>query len=494
MKHIIKNIITGIMAVSAITSCNSFLDTDPYASIDDTKAIKDYSSAFYALTGTYNSMQNTSYYGRDFVVFGDAATENVIISPNNSNRFIAEAQWSISPTSGDMQTFWAKAYETIYDANKILQAVDNIEATDVQKAAIKAQALSVRALSHFDLVRFFAQSYKGNESLLGVPYMKTTNNYDKPSRNTIQEVYGFIIADLQEAITNFNTVSTSDGSGGDMSGLIGTGLNTTTIAPYAISSWAAKGILARVYMSQQNYTAANPLLNDIITNSGYSILPNDKYVDAWSRAYNNTKNMEFIFAIRNVSDDYGATNCLGYIYIQGGYGDLRAPANLRDLYKSTDIRKTLLFKVGTGTQTSWYFVNKYPGRDGTAALSDIPVLRLSDIYLMYAEAQANIGTLPEAIKYLDKIRMRADASAVATPATTSKDDLLNLIFLERRKELAYEGHYLFDLKRLQKTINSGYRSDNTLYTTINYPNDMLAMPIPQAEMDANTNMVQNPGY
>lgn len=504
MKQMITYIFTGhrarkfrllacIAIASVFSSCNSFLDTDPYASIPDTKAITNYSSAFYALTGTYNTLQSTSYYGRDFIVFGDATTENVIVSPNNSNRFIAEAQWSVTATNADMQSFWSKTYEAIYQANKIIEAIDNIEGTDVQKAAIKAQALTIRALGHFDLVRFFAQSYKGNENLMGVPYMKTTNNYDKPSRNSVQEVYGYVIADLNDAIDNFNTVINSPGSGGDKSGLVGTGLNTTTSAPYFISSWAAKGVLARVYMAMQDYPAAIPVLSDIILNSGYTPLTAANYVDAWSRSYNNAKNVEFIFAIRNLPDDYGATNSLGYIYIQSGYGDLRVPESMQALYSATDIRRSVLFKAGTGSAgTGWTFVNKYPGRDGVLALSDIPVLRLSDIYLMYAEAEAIAGTKTEAITYLDKIRMRADASATATPETISPADLLNLISLERRKELAYEGHYLFDQKRLQLPINSGYRSDNVLYTTIPYPSNKLAMPIPQSEIDANNNMKQNP--
>lgn len=494
MKRTITKILAAVTVLTVTSSCNKFLDTDPYASISDSKAITDYSSAFYALTGTYNTLQSTSYYGRDFIVFGDAATENVIVSPNNSNRFLAEAQWSLTPTNGDMQTFWAKAYEAIYQANKILQAIDNIEATEAQRAAIKAQALAIRAMGHFDLVRYFAQSYKGNESSMGVPYMKTTNNYDKPMRNTVKEVYDFIITDLNDAVSNFNIVINSPGSNGDKSGLVATGLNTNTTAPYFISSWAVKGILARVYMNQQNYTAANTLLSDIITNSGYTPLTATNYADAWTRSYNNAKNVEFMFAIRNLPDDYGATNSLGYIYIQSGYGDLRAPVSIQALYTATDIRKPVLFKAGTSSQAGWTFVNKYPGRDGVLALSDIPVLRLSDIYLMYAEAQANVGTTPEAIKYLDKIRMRADVNAVATPAAISQTDLLDKIFLERRKELAYEGHYLFDLKRLQKIINSGYRSDNTLYAVIPYPSNLLAMPLPQSELDANNNIKQNPGY
>lgn len=150
------------------------------------------------------------------------------------------------------------------------------------------------------------------------------------------------------------------------------------------------------------------------------------------------------------------------------------------------------FATGNYNYDSRYFFSASVRRDGVLALSDIPVLRLSDIYLMYAEAEAVAGTKTGAINYLDKIRMRADASGTATPQTISPADLLNLISLEKRKELAYEGHYLFDQKRLQLPINSGYRSDNVLYTTIPYPSNKLAMPIPQSEIDANNNMKQNP--
>lgn len=484
-------LLLSLIAIISITSCNSFLNTEPYDSLNSETAITNYNSGFYALTGLYNTLQSTSYYGRDFVVFGDAPTDNIIVSPNNSNRFIAQAQWSMTPTNSDVLTFWAKAYQTIFQANMILSAVENIDATAIQKANIKAQALAIRALAHFDLVRYYAQSYSGNSNLLAIPYVTSTDNFLKPNRNTIEEVYTNIIADLQEAITNYNIVSQSSS---DKSGMSGEGLFTTLTTPYAINSWAAKGVLAKVYMAQQNYSAASPILEDIIENSGYTILTNENYVAAWDLSYNNAKNVEFIFAIRNTADDYGATTCLGYIYIQSGYGDLRAPDSLIEQYSATDIRRQVLFTAGTGTQTEWTFVNKYAGRDGTLALSDIPVLRLSDIYLLYSEAEANLNNTTTAIEYLDKIRQRADSKATATPTTISKEALLDSIYLERRKELAYEGHYFFDQKRLQTDINGGYRSDNTLYTTIEYPSNLLTMPIPQGEIDANSNIEQNPGY
>lgn len=471
MKNILK--ITGVLAVVfSSLSCEKFLDQQPASSISDSKAISNYNSALYALNGVYDGLQNTYYYGRDFVVYGDCFTDNTIISPNNSNRFIAEGQWSVTANTADMNYFWSRAYTAIMRANKILALIDNIEASDVQKASIKGQALALRALAHFDLVRFYAQTYSGNENSLGIPYLDKIIVYEKPAREKVSEVYTKIIADLTSAITNLST---------------GASLIT---GPYYINQWAAKAILAKVYMTQLDYDKALPVLDDIVKNSGYSLLSSANYVAAWGKDNNALANNEFLFSVNFKPDDYGATNCLGYIYLQTGYGDLRVPASVVSLFTSTDIRKSL-FIGGTGTSVGWTFCGKYPGKAGTTALSDTPVMRLSDVYLMYAEANAAKNVLTTAITYLDLIRKRADASAASTSPTISQASLLDAIFLERRKELLYEGHYLFDLKRLKKTINSAYKSDNTLYTTITYPSLKLAMPIPQAEIDANSNMVQN---
>jgi hypothetical protein len=181
MKHYIKISIFGI-ALILLCSCKDFLATEPYASISETSAITNYNNAIYALTGTYNTFQSTGYYGRNFVVIGDATTNNIIISPNNSNRFIAEAQWSVGPTNGDMYDLWSDCYQIIDQSNKILTLIDNIDATDIQKASIKAQALTIRAMAHFDLVRIFAQTYKGYESGLGIPYITKSSTFNKPCK------------------------------------------------------------------------------------------------------------------------------------------------------------------------------------------------------------------------------------------------------------------------------------------------------------------------
>jgi hypothetical protein len=460
-----------ILLAGLVVSCNDFLSTKPYASASESSAITDYNSATYALTGVYNSFHSYFYYGRDYLVYGDVFTENTILAASNSGRFLAELQWSVTPTTADLQNIWAQGYNAINSANKILVGVDNINATDVQKAQLKGQALALRALAHFDLVRMFGQRYKDNATTLGIPYMDKSIVYDKPARDSISVDYTKIIRDLNNAIPLLNQAA------------------SLITGPYYIDQWGAKALLARVYMSQLDYVKAKTTLVDIVTNSGYSLLSNTSFTAAWSNTYNTPKT-EFMFVIANRPEDYAATNSLGYIYLQAGYGDLRVSSNLYNLYAATDIRKTAFFIKGTGTQTASNFVNKYPSRAGSSGLSDCPVIRYSDVYLMYAEACANTSDEPTAITYLDLIRKRADPTAVTTAATGQA--LLDAIALERRKELAFEGQYFFDLKRLGKTINSGYNSSNVMYTTISYPNTKLAMPIPQAEMDANPNMKQNP--
>ncbi len=470
MKKILLIILTVCIS---FTSCDDFLTQDPYTTMPEELAITDNITANYALAGIYDEFQSELIYGRKYLVAPEASTENIILSPSNSNRYIAQAQWSLTAGNGDAADMWLYGYSAINAANKILAKVDVIDATEKQKQQIKGEALAIRGMVHLDLIRIFAQAYPGNENGLGIPYMEESIIYDKPSRDNISTVYTKIIRDLSEGASLLQSSEIDNG-------------------PYRINSWTAKALLAKAYMMQLDYTKAKPVLEDIIKNSGYSILTNANYTSAWSKRYNASSKTEFLFAIANLSTDYGATTSLGYIYLQSGYGDLRASANIVALYTDTDVRKAAFFTPGTGTAAGWTMVNKYPSRDGTSGLSDVPMVRLSNVYLYYAEACAYTNDETNAIKYLDLVRQRGDASAAIS--TETGDALKDKIFLERRKELAYEGEYLFDLKRYHKTINSAYDATGKVYKIITYPSDLLAYPIPQGELDANPNMEPNPGY
>lgn len=437
----------------------------------DDAAITNNIDANYSLTGIYDRMQHEYFFGRMFLIAPEATTENITLSASNSNRYIAEAQWTMTPATVDVGYMWRYGYWGIAAANKILVKVDDIEATDAQKKQIKGEALAIRGMLHLYLARMYAQDYTTNPESLGIPYLEEPIIYEQPARDKLSTVFTKIIRDLNDGATLLAQSGIDNG-------------------PFRINAWAAKALLAKAHMTKLDYNAAKPILKDIIDNSGYSLLSNADYANAWSKRYNAAAKKEFMLAIGNISTDYGATTSLGYIFLQGGYGDLLASDNIYSLYAETDVRRTAFFKANT-SNSAIQMVNKYPSRDGSTGLSDNPIVRLSDVYLLYAEACANTNDEDNAIKYLDEIRQRGDAQA--TPSTESDQALKDKILLERRKELAFEGEYYHDLKRNKLPINTAYNAQG-VNETIAYPDDKRAFPIPQGEIDANPNMEQNKGY
>ncbi len=478
-----KSIIYGILCVGVlftITSCNKFLDTKSYEQVDADGIISDYTTANAALNGVYNRMMVSGAYGRYITGFPECLTNNLRLCAVNTNRGVGHFQWNIPVSSADLGDGWAYMYQAINRANMVIRDVNDISASESQIAEIKGQALALRAMFHFDLLRIHAQRYTGNTDGLGIPYMREPIAPSvQPARNTIGQCYTWIIQDLKDAIELLK-------------------VKEPTTAVYKMTLIGAKSLLARVYMSQLDYTNAKPLLKDVVETSGWTILGNSEYKAAWSDKYSLNKK-EFIFALSYTAATTIATNSLGYMYIQGGYGDWVGdkpgqPNSLYDSYSANDVRKSSFYIAGTGTKSAYQMINKYPSRanDGGTGLSDVPILRMSDMYLLYAEACAYTSDEATAIEYLDKIRQRAEPTATAT--TASGEALKDLIFTERRKEMAFEGVYYYDLKRYGMTIPTGQADDGKPYVEAGIPGNSvkLAHQIPQSEMDANPNMVQNP--
>ena len=130
--------------------------------------------------------------------------------------------------------------------------------------------------------------------------------------------------------------------------------------------------------------------------------------------------------------------------------------------------------------------------------ANVPVIRLSETYLIAAEAAVKVGDNDKAVQYLDAIVSRANPSRSVSGTVVTLDDVL----LERRKELVAEGHRMFDVIRNGRTVLRLDEQDSRLTGTRHFAADKeydwsfykLILPVPKAEMDANPNMVQNPGY
>lgn len=452
--------------MALIVGCSpEFLDTSPKDKLPTQDAFKTLEGAEAAMNGVYATMKHHTYYGRSFYVAFDTGTDDIKLSTSNSNRFVDESRMTKNAELGSAANQFLRSYRVIRFANNIIENAEIIPATAAQKNNILGQAYAIRALVHFDMVRSYAYPYTFSGGLapgangagghLGVPIiLKAT--IDNAPRSKVADVYAQVESDLKKA----EELLINDGR-----------FNK-------ISKDAVKGILSKVYLYKGDYAKAYAKAKEVIDGGVYSLTPNSSYASTWE----NPKNPDAMFSLVQTDSDNNQTNALGYIYAPGGYGDLLPTNDLMSLYSDTDERKKLFKKQGSNTYTI-----KFPDK-----LSSTPVIRLADVYLIAAEAAARgASTAQNAQDLLFKIQHRADQSA--TKPTSTGNDLLNEILLERRKELAFEGNRMFDLMRYGK----GYtRQDNGTQNplTINYPDCQMIFPIPQNEIDRNDLMEQTACY
>jgi tetratricopeptide (TPR) repeat protein len=310
---------------------------------------------------------------------------------------------------------------------------------------------------YFELVRLFAKFYGDGDYATnpGVPVIlkptKEITQNDFVKRNTVKEVYDLVAADLEKAE---NLLPASN-------------------QKYA-TKWAAAAQLSRVYLMLGRYADAGAAADRVIRGSGKTLNPD--FEDLWFTYINfgGVTPAEYIFYIKVTTQDgvnslntyFGRT--ITTIPGTGGRSDCKIkPAHIA-LYENGDLRKSFFVTSGG---------NKYTQKH-LDTYGDVPVIRLAEMYLTRAEANFRSGTSVGASPLQDVNTIR---NRVGLPPLNllTLDDILR----ERMLELAFEGHYLIEAKRLKKPVGS-----------FPWNSPKLIMPIPQREMDINKNLVQNEGY
>lgn len=455
MKYISYIITIGLLFLA--TSCSDDLELTPAQSLSTEEALKDIDGLQTALFGAYDGFQRVGYYGREFLVLPEIEGNLVYLTLANSNRFVAAYIYQWTPANGDITDFWNVAYNVILRANNVINSVDGIEGDAGLKNQIKGEAMTIRALAHFDLVRFFAKSpTAGSPSDLGVPII-LESGINEPGRNTVGEVYDKVIADLTAAkeLVGNNGIS--------------------RFSPDAIDA-----LLARVQLYNGNYSAAESHASTII-NSGNYALASD-FVGMFAAPGSS----EDIFTLnRQVAEDFGSDN-LGGIYHPDVYGDIRVTTDLIDLYEADDARLGVIYQHTDGE----YYQSKFSGQDGVVGLHSPKLLRLAEMYLIRAEARVQSGNAAGALEDLNTLRAARNASDLA-------DADLAAVMAERQRELVFEGHTTFDYWRnglniTRQQCNTGLEVSSPC--SIESSSYLTIHPIPQREMDVNQNMVQNDGY
>jgi hypothetical protein len=370
-----------------------------------------------------------------------------------------------------MQGIWQSAYSTILRANNVinssLQGNENID-------QLRGEALAIRGLMYFELVKFFGKPYTVDPNALGVPLILTYDPTLKPTRNSVQEVYTQIEKDLTDA-ANLMTQDKSSGF---------------------FTKWAAKALLARMYQFKGDWDKAQTTAEDVINNSGYSLLQLGDVLTFWQNNTDRNDKLEVLFEIVFDATNNIGNSSLPYFFDQSGYGDALATESLYNLYSNTDVRKDM-FIVGSpirGDEAK--VVNKFPNT-GSADKDEMKVIRMSEVYFIAAEAAFHNGDEATARTYLNDVATERDPSFAGYSA--SGQALLDDILLERRKELAFEGHRYWDLVRNNLNVARVDQANNypgNVPLVLETSNFRRILPIPQAELDANPNIreQQNPGY
>ncbi len=474
--YIIASIALGIMI--AMTSCEDYLYQEPRLQQTNELSLSTFDGLQKATLGAYTPLYHPNWYGRNYIVYGDLKGGNAKISPLNSGRFRTTYLWNATPTSAPPA--WTQIYELIARANNVINAIEGgfeeagVPAEELDRLAAECKFL--RALGHFDLARLYCQPYTQGEGRdqLGVPVV-LESELGEPERDDLGTVYDQVVTDLEDAMEALPAVSPNEGT--DPSGWA--------------TRYAAQALLARVSLYMGEWQLAADYATRVIDNFPGRLYSAEE-CNTWDNGgvWGTDNAAEIIFEVYGDegNSSHGNWDVISYIMSPEGYGDVGASLDVVDLYEENDARKNLF--TNTADYPNDYWSLKYPGKgpSGNLREDNIPVLRLSEMYLIRAEALLNGASVAGADPDSDLNAIRTRRNATPVVNATLQD-----VYTERRLELCFEGHQLFDLARtgrdLERTDFEGAVNQN-----ISFPDYRWAMPIPQEEVDANANMQQNPGY
>ena len=475
--------------IMSITFKKIPLTKEPPMDQSDELALSTFEGIDGATAGNYRAV--ISWYGASFPLTFDVMCGNGMVGPVNTGRMRQEPAWNYTSTS--TMGLWSSAYSAILGCNKALTAIDEGKfsrdgVSDEQINNIKAENLFLRALAYFDLVRVYAQPYgyiKANGitgvEAMGVPIVLKDDLSARPSRNTVAEVYeNLIIPDLVEAERLMSDSYVRAG----VKDVVAT-----------VTKPVIQALMARVYLHHEDWQLAADYATKVIKNGRFRLLSGDRFVSMWDGSVDVApqSGSEIIFEVY-VSQSDGSRSDLGdYLTAPevaggAGYGDVRVSNDLIDLYDATDVRLTGLTKTNS-KYPGYRWSTKFPGKNGLLAYNNVPVLRISEMYLIRSEAIYRGATVSGVTAIDDLNRVATNRNAEAYASVT-----LDNLFEESRKEFLFEGHVFFDMKRLQKSlVRTDYDLD-PLTKNIDFPSYRWALPIPENDILYNDNMDQNPGY
>ncbi|SHM03735.1 SusD family protein [Chitinophaga jiangningensis] len=458
-----------LLVIFCSTGCSKWLDVKPKTYVNESDLWKDEQGFKDALTGVYVSISDTSLYGKNFtmgmmdVLGGNYDVSNSFHTYNKAGAY----QYTDTKARQLINEYWTKGYSVIANLNNLLANIDTHKSLFVNNNynIVKGEALGLRALLHFDLLRAFGGVPALGLDKKSIPYVTQFSMTVKPNL-TLNEVLDACLKDLAAARELLAVYQNINNSTDDLF------LSHTR---NHMNYWAVTGLMARIYLYKGDLPNAYAMAKTVIDGGKFSFIE----VGAISTVYpNRLFTTEHLFAVYSANQE--EINA-GLFKSTAGTNNLltNKTAFINTLYEiasggSTDYRYLYLWKTEGSASTKYpakYWLDDLLAGNGNS-IRRVPILRYSEMFYIAAEATAS---LPEKTALLNQVRQHRGLAALA--ATLTAEQLDNEIFKEYRKEFYQEGQLFFYYKRKNSTqiAGSGIAGSAAVYV----------LPIPDDEIEFN---------
>lgn len=481
MKKILYTMI--LACCTLLTSCDDWLEVKPYDKISEEELLKSEEGYQKMLNGIYIDLNSEALYGKTLTVemievMGGAYTIGTDNSVWGNYKDLSSYKYATEYWRGRLDQTWNKAYALILNCNKILETIDENQHlfTGGSYYVVKGEALALRAMLHFDMLRLFGPVYSKDSDKKAIPYYTKQTNTPEPIL-TAEEGAGQVAADLENARTLLaNDPVKTEGT--LMSGAQDGTSNFMRYRALRLNYYAVEALLARVYLYMGDKKDAFKYASDVIKTADNGIFPFvDKSLVTGSPADpDRIFSSEVLFALTNTSrgtihkNFYDPSRLPNYVFYMDNslmsnivFGGATTTGGYQDDYR---YRANW---IATGSNRYFY---KYSDMVANGSIQNtmIPMLRLGEMFLIAAESQSN--DLAKGVQYVNALRRNR---GVANLQTLTPD----LLKYEYIRELYGEGQLFYLYKRLNSDVITSANSNKNPKAS-----DLIfVVPLPDSETE-----------
>jgi hypothetical protein len=487
-------IVSIVLIGLGLVSCE--LQEDVYSSITTENFYKTAGDAETALIAAYDpmaSMYNAAAHASDFGA--DQIYPRPVVARDTYTLFTYDPNYSSQKSFGrenesPLQT-WRSCYQGIERVNWVIDRVPGVQMDETRKSSILGEAYFLRAFYFWMLTKNF-----GEVVIKTTPSMSESDAYNPKS--SIAEVYSQIYADLDIAVNSLPAYAASTPEFGRP------------------SKEAALALYAKAALYNEDYSTSLQMAEQVINSGSYSLMEN--VVDVFDVAKETEARSENIWAFESITSVpgrisqvpslFGPSSSAGVEYGNSSFGSAFAYQSFYDSFDPKDERRNLLAtsfinrsgdvvpqELITPITTDGVLVGKFkdPNSNGGGYAINLSILRLADVYLVAAEAEAYLsGASSKAYQFINEVRNRADLEDLTGGLST--EEFVDAVIQERSWELFAEGDRWYDLTRTGKFLDVIPNAVNSVFPVRNPEPKHKYFPIPQDEVNANSQLEQNPDW